>query len=422
MATLSEAFAIAQRHYQAGRLDVADEICRRVLDVEPSHHGALNLAGSIALRTGRWDAAADYLSRAVAGRPTDPRLHNNLGEAYRSLARHAEAIASYRRAVALRPDYVHALNNLGIALQAVGQFEEAVACCEQAVRLQPELAVPHSNLGNGLLALGQVDRAVEHYRRAVALNPAYVEAYANLGTALRQQGHAEEAVACFQRAIELAPGSAAARSDLGVALTESGRLEDAVTQFQRAIELDPASVTAHSSLVYLLQFSPTCDSPSLHESLRRWNRQFAEPLARSIAPHANDRSPQRRLRIGYVTFGCLSNPLKINAGVLQLWAQVLDAVERSSLVVLAPSGPSRQRISDTLSRHGISRSRVTFVDKQARGQYLEAYYAIDIGLDIFPYNGHTTSLDSFWMGVPVVTLVGQIAAGRAGRRHAGAIC
>jgi hypothetical protein len=46
MATLSEAFAIAQRHYQAGRLDVADEICRRVLSVEPSHHGALNLAGS----------------------------------------------------------------------------------------------------------------------------------------------------------------------------------------------------------------------------------------------------------------------------------------------------------------------------------------------------------------------------------------
>ena len=45
---------------------------------------------------------------------------------------------------------------------------------------------------------------------------------------------------------------------------------------------------------------------------------------------------------------------------------------------------------------------------------METYHQIDIGLDTFPYNGHTTSLDSFWMGVPVVTLVGQTVVGRAG--------
>src|SRR6185437_5189677 len=39
---------------------------------------------------------------------------------------------------------------------------------------------------------------------------------------------------------------------------------------------------------------------------------------------------------------------------------------------------------------------------------------IDIGLDSFPYNGHTTSLDSLWMGVPVVTLTGQTAVSRGG--------
>ena len=51
---------------------------------------------------------------------------------------------------------------------------------------------------------------------------------------------------------------------------------------------------------------------------------------------------------------------------------------------------------------------------QPRPQYLELYHGIDVGLDTFPYNGHTTSLDSFWMGVPVVTLVGQTVVGRAG--------
>ena len=45
---------------------------------------------------------------------------------------------------------------------------------------------------------------------------------------------------------------------------------------------------------------------------------------------------------------------------------------------------------------------------------MSQYDKVDIGLDTFPYNGHTTSLDSFWMGVPVVTLVGQTVVGRAG--------
>src|SRR5581483_9403119 len=47
-------------------------------------------------------------------------------------------------------------------------------------------------------------------------------------------------------------------------------------------------------------------------------------------------------------------------------------------------------------------------------RYLELYHQIDIGLDTLPYNGHTTSLDAMWMGVPVVTIVGQTAVGRAG--------
>ena len=50
--------------------------------------------------------------------------------------------------------------------------------------------------------------------------------------------------------------------------------------------------------------------------------------------------------------------------------------------------------------------------RRPRLQYFELYHRIDIGLDTLPYNGHTTSLDSFWMGVPVVTLVGQTVVGQ----------
>ncbi|MGB6308551.1 MAG: hypothetical protein WBF89_12190, partial [Steroidobacteraceae bacterium] len=57
---------------------------------------------------------------------------------------------------------------------------------------------------------------------------------------------------------------------------------------------------------------------------------------------------------------------------------------------------------------------VEFRAFQPRADYLRSYRDIDLGLDTFPYNGHTTSLDSFWMGVPVVTRVGRTSVGRGG--------
>ena len=58
--------------------------------------------------------------------------------------------------------------------------------------------------------------------------------------------------------------------------------------------------------------------------------------------------------------------------------------------------------------------RVQLLARQPRNKYFELYHRIDIGLDTVPYNGHTTSLDSFWMGVPVVTMIGKTVVGRAG--------
>jgi predicted O-linked N-acetylglucosamine transferase (SPINDLY family) len=48
---------------------------------------------------------------------------------------------------------------------------------------------------------------------------------------------------------------------------------------------------------------------------------------------------------------------------------------------------------------------------------METYHRIDLALDTFPYNGHTTTLDALWMGVPVVTLIGNTIVGRAGHSH-----
>ncbi len=92
----------------------------------------------------------------------------------------------------------------------------------------------------------------------------------------------------------------------------------------------------------------------------------------------------------------------------------MNRVPNSRLLVLGPLGAHRTALAQTLSQHGIDSSRIGFVDRGTRRDYLDAYRRIDIALDTLPYNGHTTSLDALWMGVPVITLIGKTIAGRAG--------
>jgi predicted O-linked N-acetylglucosamine transferase (SPINDLY family) len=62
----------------------------------------------------------------------------------------------------------------------------------------------------------------------------------------------------------------------------------------------------------------------------------------------------------------------------------------------------------------VPRDRVEFVGRLPREDYLRLYHQIDVALDTFPYNGHTTTCDALWMGVPTVTLAGRTHVSRAG--------
>jgi predicted O-linked N-acetylglucosamine transferase (SPINDLY family) len=115
-----------------------------------------------------------------------------------------------------------------------------------------------------------------------------------------------------------------------------------------------------------------------------------------------------------VTFGCLNKFSKVTDFVLRLWAKVLRGTAGSRLVLQVPEGQTRHRVLSLLEQEGIRAERISFISKLPHEQYLAMYRHVDIALDTIPYNGHFTSLDALWMGVPVVTLVGSTIVGRAG--------
>ncbi len=125
-------------------------------------------------------------------------------------------------------------------------------------------------------------------------------------------------------------------------------------------------------------------------------------------------SPAPAAQAGAITFGCLNGFWKLNDSMLALWAKVMAALPGSRIIILCPPRSARERTARKLTSLGIEPHRIEFAARQPRHGYFSLFNRIDISLDTFPYNGHTTSLDSLWMGVPVVTLVGHTCVGRAG--------
>ena len=126
----------------------------------------------------------------------------------------------------------------------------------------------------------------------------------------------------------------------------------------------------------------------------------------------NDRVPIDPLtpeeRTGRITFGTMNNPMKYSPGTLAAWAEVVRAVEGSRFLFVRPEGDVPAFVDNVLAAFeagGVSRDRVDFIP--VRGQHLQHYNAIDIALDTFPQTGGTTTCECLWMGVPVVTLVGE---------------
>lgn len=125
-------------------------------------------------------------------------------------------------------------------------------------------------------------------------------------------------------------------------------------------------------------------------------------------------SPTPAVEQGLITFGSLNNFCKVTEPMLSAWVKILQAVPKSQLLIYAHQGSHRQRLLDRLQRDGIESKRVQFVGRMSTDKYFELYRQIDIALDTFPFAGGATTCDALWMGVPVITLAGSRAVGRAG--------
>jgi tetratricopeptide (TPR) repeat protein len=229
---LREALVHAERCRDAGRLAEAEDVCRRILERQPSVPEAEHLLGVIAHQNGKLGKAIEHVQRAIELAPQVALFHANFGEMLRLAGRPRLAAEAARRALDIEPDMPAALSNLGVALYELKDYEGAVETHRQAVAAKPDYAEAYSNLGNALHALKRFGEAIPAYRRAIELKPNFADGWANLGTTLHHAGEYEDGMYALRRALALAPGHANAHSGLGILLLMRGDFAEGWEEYE----------------------------------------------------------------------------------------------------------------------------------------------------------------------------------------------
>ncbi|BCK86730.1 lipopolysaccharide assembly protein B [Sideroxyarcus emersonii] len=468
---LSEAHYNLGNTFRAmGRLAEAAESYRDALRIRKSFAQAMCNLGAVLNDLGCPDEAEKTLRQALEIKPGQAEVHSNLGNVLKELGRLNEAEASYRQALALAPRLAEIHNNLGNLLQDMGRLDEAETSYRQAVELKPDYDKAHSNLlfllnYNPKVAPSFAFEEACRFGRKVAgrvTSPFEEWSCASASTRLRigfvSGDFRNHPVGYFLESLlkNLDPASfelVAYPSDPWVDdLTERIKPYFDVWKPLYGMNDETAARLIHGDGIHILidlsghsrynrlpvfawkpapvqvswlgYFATTgvaeieyliADPHTLPETEERY---FTEKIWRLpetrlcfTPPDIEmDVSPLPALGNGYVTFGCFNNLAKMNDDVVALWSRVLATVPDSRLFLKSKQlgeDSVRQKTAERFAAHGIDQGRLILEGAESRAKYFAAYHRVDIALDPFPYPGGTTTVESLWMGVPVLTLAGQ---------------
>lgn len=251
---------------KTGKLDEALKHILRALELRPDYPaGYYNLAG-IRLDQGYPAEAETAWRKAIQLKPGYFQAHSALSAALRRQGKHSEAIAEARKGVELAPDNADARFSLATALFIARQFTEAEKEFQACLKIKPDSVLALNNYANLLADTDRPAQATLLYRKAIKLDPDQVEILANLANVLKAQAHIDEALACIRK----------------------------------TLRRNPLLWSIHSNLLLTLNCAPMADGTLLNEH-RDWARRHADRFAPATPQLPHDRSPDRKLRIGYVS-------------------------------------------------------------------------------------------------------------------------
>jgi dTDP-4-amino-4,6-dideoxygalactose transaminase/predicted O-linked N-acetylglucosamine transferase (SPINDLY family) len=348
-----QAMQLALQHIDAGQFDQAATLCRAILDMHPGHAQAEYQLGLLEWQAGRLPEAASHLSGAIQADPAEAaywlayievlldgvelaaaretidlgRRHGLRGNALdtlaQRLARAEHGAPSGKEVETLRslmkqrrldeaehmaramtvdcPLDAFGWKSLGVIHHMRGQIEPAVKAMAKAAECDHENAETYSNLGLLLKEARRHDDAIVCLQRALELDPKRADAHNNLAVTLLDMNRLAEAEASARASVAIDPKNALAWNTIGVALMGQSRMAGAVDAYRRVLKLEPNNAGVHSNMLFAMSQMEDIDAKELFAEHLRYAERVEAPLRKKLRAHANDRDPQRQLRIGFVS-------------------------------------------------------------------------------------------------------------------------
>lgn len=436
-------FNLAHALQGDGRLSAAEDTLRRALAVRPDFVAAwLRLAG-VMTDLDRLDEAEQCFHRALELEPGFAEAHYNYGNLLHREGRIAEAIKHYRAAVDRQPGFVRAHSNLVYALNFSDEFSpeevfsEHLAWARRHAEPLAGAARAHSNprttgraLRVGYMSANFRDHAVTYFfestlahhdsRRVLTYCYSDVERPDACTERLRRSarvwrdiaGHDDDSVAELVRQDGI---------DILVDLTGHTDNHRLLVFARKPAPVQVtwngyANTTGMSAIDYRIT-DALADPPGMTEHLHSEKLARLPEIYMAFVPPAASPavSDAPVMEAGFVTLGSLNALSKVTPRVIRVWSDILLRLPGARLLIFTvPAGATRDRLAREFAAHGVSAERLELVPKLPVPQFLAAHSRVDIALDPFPFSGTTTTCQTLWMGVPVVTLAGRSHVSRVG--------
>lgn len=468
--------------FNRGHFREAIRLLLPIIQLEPKNFDAHFLLGSALQKLGEHGAALKVLALARSLHPDHAGLLNNVGLSSLALGYAHEAAESFRRALALEPCLAESWANLGNALRLAGRIGEASAAIRQALALSsnpefnrllilnllydPEVSrdelfaeqleyvrkfaqplyhsldpLPRRLSEKSRIRVGYVssdfrDHPVAHNWGPLILNhdPERFEVflYADVVSIDAMTDRFQKTVEHWIPTIGLTDEELALRirsDQIDLLVILAGHL-DRNRLMLAARKPAPVLISMGDVATSAMETVDYWFTDSLLHPAKATVEPFTEQLVRLshlycyLPPSDSpEPGPPPFNRTGRVTFGSFNNPAKMNDRVIALWSRVLLAAPSTKLLLAYQSvfsaTSARTYFLERFARNGVSADRIEFLSGNTnRHEHLLRYRQVDAALDTFPFNGATTTFESLWMGVPVITVQGDRFISRA----AGSIC
>lgn len=439
----------AAAHQEAGRLGEAVQQLQRVLQRNAMHAEANYKLGVIKAQAGYANDAISHFTTALKGNAAEPRYWLSLATALLGLGRVADARAILEHftresftdplTLATKDALIGNLLQQAHTLFGERKFVEAEALVDIIVLLdennseaihfagliaaatdRPELAYDlmsisiykdgktgrfFINLSNIFANRRDYAPAIECLHKAIELGEDTFLAHNNLGLVLHKAHRFEEAIRHLESSIALNPTSALARNNLGIVHHDMGRIEQAIVCYDEALALDPTLVGSHSNRLFGKLYANGYDPVDYLADARAFGATFADPLLRR-RPFVNDRDPNRRLRVGFVSGDFYEH------AVNYFFEPALRSFDRTQLELFAYSNtPGEDAATARLKEQFDVWRSIRCLDDDQAADLIEAD-GIDILIDL---SGHTAGnrllifarkpapIQASWIGYPAST-------------------